>query len=148
MKTIVLAMSLFAGACSTLPRQETRHVGSTGADLRGDLSVHARRAKALVSGPAVIQHLDTTGEGTLTLYLTDDPGIGDRGCTSAAAEQSTPVAILTQQSRITDLFVPGGKRVCAALEGARSKNVAWHARAAWDQELGFNLALLGPGASR
>ena len=119
-KQIALVLSVFAtsAACSTLPRGESRHVGSVGAEIRGDATVRATRARALLSGPAVVRHLETAGDGTVTLYLTDDPGIADRACPRASAENSAPVAVLTKQSQVTDLLIPSGKRVCAAVDWA------------------------------
>jgi hypothetical protein len=135
MKTIILATSMFVSAfgCSTLPRQEVHHVATLGAEsspeMRGAGPVRAKRAKALLSGPAMIKHLETDGEGVVTLYLTDDPGIGDRACPSAAGEDASAVAVLGQRSRVTDLVVPEGKRICAVVTGGRSMNVTWHAEA-------------------
>jgi hypothetical protein len=65
MKITVFAFSPFAVAasgCSGISN-ETRHAGNTGFDLRGTAPVHAHRARALVSGPAVVKHLEPTGEG-------------------------------------------------------------------------------------
>ena len=93
MKTIVLATSMFAATlgCSAMTAQQPRHVATAGADsraeMRGATPVRGRRAKALLSGPAVIKHLETDGRGVVTLYLTDDPGTGDRACPSAGAEE-------------------------------------------------------------
>jgi hypothetical protein len=135
MKTIVLATSMFVSVfgCSTLPRQQARHVVAARADsqaeMRGSAPVRAKRAKALLSGPALIKHLETDGEGVVTLYLMDDPGIGDRSCPSAAGEDASAIAVLERSSRLTDLAVPEGKRVCAAVTDAHSMNVTWHAEA-------------------
>jgi hypothetical protein len=145
MKTIaIFALSLFATVgCSTLTRQkDARHAGRADGETRGVVPVHAERARALASGPAVIKHLETDGEGVVTLYLTDDPGIGDGRCPTPAAEDAAPVAVLGQPSRITDVAVPAGKRICAAVKGARPVRVAWHARAVEDELRGsFDLAL-------
>jgi hypothetical protein len=133
MKTIALASSLFALTlgCSALPRQEPRRptatVASTHAEMRGVASDRARRAKALLAGPALLKHLETEGDGVVTLYLADDPGIRDRACPSAASEDASPIAILGPQSRITDLAIPEGKRVCAFVTSARSMSLTWHA---------------------
>ena len=118
MKTIVLAISMLAGAagCSTtLAKTQDAPCGFGRERSRGGAAVRSTQARALLSGPAIVKHLETAGEGTLTLYLTDDPGIRDRACPSVDAEQSTPVAILKSASRITELTVPSGKRVCAAV---------------------------------
>lgn len=153
MKTIVLAISMLAGAagCSaTLAKNGTRHAASTATDLRGGAAVRATRARALLSGPAIVKHLETAGEGTLTLYLTDDPGVRDRACPSVDAEQSAPVAILKGASRITELTVPRGKRVCATLEtDARTMdvNVTWHALRVDDTDSALRLALSRYGRS-
>jgi hypothetical protein len=148
-KQIVLVVSMFvtSAACSALPRGEARHAGSAGAEIRGDATVRAARARALVSGPAVVKHLETVGEGTVTLYLTDDPGIADRACPRATAEDSAPVAVLKNQSQVTDLLIPSGKRVCAAVDDAQRMGVTFHARAI-DREQGFELALVRAGGSR
>ena len=146
MKTIVLATSMLATAlgCSTLPRHEIRHVTAAGADVRGETPVRARRPKVIVSGPVMVKHLETDGDGVVTLYLTDDPGIGDRACPSAGAEGVAPLAVLGRQSRITDLSVPEGKRVCATVADAHTMNVSWHAQTAGDgADRPRDLALLG-----
>jgi hypothetical protein len=146
MKRIVLAMSMVAAAagCSTMsPRREARHVGSAGQALRGSTPLHLRRARALVSGPVVVEHLDSDGDGAVALYLADDPGIGDRACPSAAAENVEPLAVLGRQSHVTDVVVPQGKRICAATMDAHAMNVAWRARAADETANGpFDVAML------
>jgi hypothetical protein len=144
MKTIALGFLMFTGVvagCSTLPRHAPRQVA--GAELRGAAPVRAGRAKALVSGPALVRHLETDGAGVVTLYLSDDPGTGDRACPSARAENATPLAVLNGRSRLTDLLVPEGMRVCAAVSDAGAMRVSWHAQAADVATNGaFNVALL------
>lgn len=149
MKSIIFtatALASFLG-CSTVPRHEVRHAGTAGADLRGETPVHAARPKALISGPAILKHVETSGDGTITLYLVDDPGIADRRCPSAGAEQVEPLAVLARSSRITDVAVPPGKRVCATVAEARAMSVSWHAQPAVaptaDGDHALNLALLG-----
>ena len=140
MKSIVVALSLFSAVgCSTLAGQkEARHASR---ETRGETPVRADAAYALASGPAVIQHLDTDGEGMLTLYLTDDPGTGDRGCPRATAEQATAVAVVGGHALVTDLAIPAGKRMCAAVSEDGHMHVAWHAHAVEDLlSRGFNLA--------
>ena len=152
MKTIVLAISMLAGAagCSTtLAKHKTRHAVSAASEIRGGAAVRWTQARALLSGPAVVKHLETAGEGTLTLYLTDDPGIRDRACPGVGAEQSTPVAILKSASRITELTVPSGKRVCAAVGvDAPKMNVTWHAQKVDDSERALAVALAQYGRSQ
>ena len=142
MKTIALAFSLLAAAgCSTLPHGTISRVGPNESERHGTTSVRAGRAKALVSGPALIRHLETEGGGPVALYLTDDPGIGDRACPSAGVEGVSPVAILADQSRLTNLTVPAGKRMCAGTE-APSIRVAWHAHAGDLPARALDVALL------
>jgi len=125
------------------PAHETRHAGNARLDARGTTRLNARRAKALVSGPAVVQHLETDGDGTVALYLADDAGIGDRACPSAATENVAPLAILGGRSRVTDVAVPEGKRICAAAVDAQPAGVSWHARAASEAPSGsFDIAWL------
>ena len=127
MKTIALAFSLLAAAgCSTLPHGTISRAGRNETERHGTTAVHSGRAKALVSGPAVIRHLEIDGDGGVALYLADDPGIADRACPSARAEKAPAIAVLADQSRITNLTVPAGKRVCAATDAA-AVQVAWHA---------------------
>jgi hypothetical protein len=132
MNKMIFALSMVSAAaavgCSTMPKQEARYAGNLGAASRGASSVHPRRARALVSGPVVVQRLETEGDGAVTLYLTDDPGIGDRACPSALAEDASPVAVLERTSRLTDLVVPAGKRICAAATATHTMTVTWHAR--------------------
>ena len=97
MNKMIFALSMVAVAaagCSTMPRQEARHAGNLGVESRGASSVHPKRARALVSGPVVVKHLETEGDGAVTLYLADDPGIADRACPSAPAENEAPIAFL------------------------------------------------------
>ena len=138
-----LSMVVAAGAgCSTMPRQEARDVASLGAEMRGASSVHPKRARSLVSGPVVVQHLETDGDGAVTLYLADDPGIADRACPSAPAEDEAPIAFLERTSRLTDLVVPAGKRICAAASATHRMTVTWHACATVDApKESFDLAL-------
>jgi hypothetical protein len=145
MNKMIFALSMVAIAvagCSTISRQEARHAGNLGVESRGAAPVHPRRARALVSGPAVVKHLETEGDGAVTLYLADDPGIGDRRCPSALAEETAPIAVLQRASRVTDLEVPAGKRICAAATETHTMTVSWHARAGSEtQTSGFDLAL-------
>jgi hypothetical protein len=144
MRKLIFALSMVAAVsagCSNVSRERVRYAGNAGAEIRGAAPVHPRRAKALVSGPAVVEHLETQGEGAVTLYLADDPGIGDRVCPSAPAENAAPVAVLERESRLIDLVVPAGKRVCAS-SAAHTMTVTWHARATGDvQKASFDLAL-------
>jgi hypothetical protein len=135
MNKMIFALSMVAAAavgCSTMPRQQAQHAGTLGAESRGASSVHPKRARAPVSGPVVVQHLETEGDGAVTLYLADDPGIADRTCPSAPAENEAPVAFLERKSRLTDLVVPAGKRVCAAASATHTMTVTWHARTTGD----------------
>ena len=142
MKTIALAFALLATAgCSTLPRPTAGHVAKNQSELHGSAAVRAGRARALVSGPALIRHLEIDGDGAVALYLTDDPGIGDRACPSAGAEGASPFALLASDSRVTDVTVPAGKRVCAATERSSSR-VAWHAHSGETRERALDIALL------
>jgi hypothetical protein len=145
MNKMIFALSMVAAAgvgCSTLPRQEARHAGNVGVESRGASAVHPKRARALVSGPVVVQHLETEGDGAVTLYLADDPGIVDRACPSAPAENAAPVAFLERTSRLTDLVVPAGKRICAAASATHTMTVSWHARSTVDApKESFDLAL-------
>ena len=145
MNKMIFALSMVAVAaagCSTMPRQEARHAGNLGVESRGASSVHPRRARALVSGPVVVRHLETEGDGAVTLYLADDPGIADRACPSAPAENEAPLAVLERESRLTDLVVPAGKRICAAASATHTMTVTWHARSTGDApKESFDLAL-------
>ena len=145
MNKMIFALSMVTAAvvgCSTVPRQEARHAGNLGVESRGASSVHPKRAKALVSGPVVVKHLETEGDGAVTLYLADDPGIGDRVCPSAPAENAAPLAVLERASRVTDLVVPAGKRICAAASATHTMTVTWHARSIGDApKEAFDLAL-------
>ncbi len=145
MNKVIFALSMVvvaAAGCSAMPRQEARNAGYLGVESRGASSVHPRRARALVSGPVVVQHLETEGDGAVTLYLADDPGIGDRACPSAPAENEAPIAFLERRSRLTDLIVPAGKRVCAAASATHAMTVTWHARTTSDApKESFELAL-------
>ena len=61
-----------------------------------------------------------------------------------------PVAVLKNASRITELTVPRGKRVCATAEtDAREMNVnvTWHALRVDDTNLALQLALSRYGRS-
>jgi hypothetical protein len=106
LKTIGLATSLLLTGfgCSTLPRPEVTQPGAL--DVRG---------AALASGPAIV-HISTGGEGTATLYLVDDAGDASSVCPSATAEHATPIRVLDGESHVSDIPVPGGKRICAAVD--------------------------------
>ena len=123
MKTIALAFSLLATVgCSTLPHGTISRVDRDQSERHGTTAVHAGRAKALVSGPALIRHLETEGGGAVALYLADDPGIADRACPSAGAEGASAVAVLADQSRLTNLTVPAGSE-CASRP--RTRRCGW-----------------------
>ena len=145
MKTIVFATSILTAVlgCSTLSTNRTRDVSTVADDVRGATPLGAKQAEALMSGPALIKHLDTEGRGTVTLYLTDDPGSADRACPIVAGPEVTPIAIIKRSGRITDLVVPRGKRVCATLTEGRSTEVSWHAQSGTAGQMGPSaLALL------
>ena len=142
MKTIALAFSLFATVgCSTLPHGTISRAGRDQSERHGTTAVHAGQAKALVSGPALIRHLETEGDGAVGFYLADDPGIADRVCPSASAEGASAIAILADQSRLTNLTVPAGKRVCATTYDSTMR-VAWHARTGDAPVRSIDVALL------
>jgi len=144
MKTIALAFSLFAtvaAGCSTLPHGTISRAGRNEAERHGTTAVHSGQAKALVSGPALIRHLEIDGDGGAALYLADDPGIGDRVCPSARAEKAPAIALLGDRSRLTNLTVPAGKRVCATTAAA-TVHVAWHARTGDAPVRSIDVALL------
>jgi hypothetical protein len=105
-KTIGLATSLLLTGvgCSTLPRPEVTQPGAL--EVRG---------AALASGPAIV-HISTGGDGSATLYLADDAGDGSTVCPSATAEHATPLRVLDGESHVSDVPVPGGKRICAAVD--------------------------------
>jgi hypothetical protein len=106
LKTIGLATSLLLTGfgCSTLPRPELTQPGAL--DVRG---------AALASGPAIV-HISTGGEGAATLYLVDDAGDASSVCPSATAEQATPIRVLDGETHVSDLPVPRGKTICAAID--------------------------------
>jgi len=144
MKTIALAFSLLAtvaAGCSTLPHGTVSRAGRNQTERHGTTAVHSGRAKALVSGPALIRHLEIDGDGGVALYLADDPGIADRACPSARAEKAPAIALLGDQSRLTNLTVPAGKRVCATTEAA-AVNVVWHAHTGDAPVRSIDVALL------
>jgi hypothetical protein len=105
-KTIGLATSLLLTGvgCSTLPRPEVTQPGAL--DVRG---------AALASGPAIV-HISTGGDGSATLYLADDAGDSSTVCPSATAEHATPIRVLDGESHVSDIPVPSGKRICAAVD--------------------------------
>jgi hypothetical protein len=114
--------------CSALSGQRLDSAGSLGADIRGESPVRRDSAEAIVSGPALVKHLETEGRGTVVLYLVNDGGTDDRTCSASTTYGRTPIAVLWHRQRVTDLVVPGGKRICAAVTDARLVNVVWHAR--------------------
>jgi hypothetical protein len=145
MRKLIFALSMVAAVsvgCSNVSQRGVRYVGNVGAEVRGAAPLHPRRAKALVSGPAVVKHLETEGGGVVALYLADDSEIGDRNCPSALAGGTMPVAVLQRASRVTDLDVPAGKRICAAATETHTMTVSWHARVGSEtQSSGFDVAL-------
>ena len=59
-----------------------------------------------------------------------------------ARENEAPVAVLERKSRLTDLVVPAGKRVCAVGSATHTMTVTWHARATDEApKQSFELAL-------
>jgi hypothetical protein len=146
MNRIILAVSMLvaaAGCGAAAPGRNARHAGNAVLDARGSTPVHFHRARALISGPALVEHLETEGDGTVALYLADDPGVRDRACPSADAENAAPLAVLGRQSRVTDVVVPQGKRICAAVMDTHAMNVAWKARGADETLSGpFDVAML------
>ena len=77
----------------------------------------------LARGPAIV-HVTTGGQGTATLYLVDDSGSNDSRCPRAAAELAQPIAALTDESHVSDIAVPRGKRICAAFDSPRM-SMSW-----------------------
>lgn len=104
---------LIAGVgCAAVPRPGPG-TAATGTDF-GD---------PLVSGPAIV-HVTTGGEGTATLYLVDDSGANDPRCPRAVAELAQPIAALTDESYVSDIAVPRGKRICAAFDSPKM-SMSW-----------------------
>jgi hypothetical protein len=114
MKGMILASwMLTAGlGCAALPRPAPG-TAAAGNDF-GD---------PLASGPAIV-HVTTGGEGTATLYLVDDSGANDARCPRAAAELAQPLAALTDESHVSDIAVPRGKRICAAFDSP-AMSMSW-----------------------
>jgi hypothetical protein len=54
------------------------------------------------------------------------PGAWTACARALTGEGVAPIAVLGGQSRLTDIAVPAGKRIGAALANARSTTVAWH----------------------
>jgi hypothetical protein len=130
MKSINFIASLLPAVlgCSALSGQRVDSVGSLGADIRGESPVRRDWAEAIVSGPALVKHLETEGRGTVVLYLVNDRGMNEGTCSASTTYGRTPVAVLGQRQRVTNLVVPGGTRICATVTDARRVNVVWHAR--------------------
>ena len=129
MKSIVFATSIVTAAlgCSALSEQRLESSGTLG-DIRGEAPIEKDSTQAIISGPVVVKHLETDGKGTVALYLMKDRGIDEESCPTSITEGLTPVAVLEHRQRITDLLVPDGQRICAAVSNAPSANVMWHAR--------------------
>jgi len=114
--------------CSALSGQRLDSVGSLGADVRGESPLRRDWAEVIVSGPALVKHIETEGKGTVVLYLVNDHGLNDGTCPVSTSYGRAPVAVIGQRQRVTNLVVPGGTRICAAVTDARRVNVVWHAR--------------------
>ncbi len=117
MKLALVASIAFATAagCSTLPRNN---------DLRTAATLSTAAGYAIASGPALV-HLSSDGEGRFALYLADDSGDGDSACPSAVTENAVPIAIIDDDSHLSDVPVPGGKRICAAPIAAGELDINW-----------------------
>ena len=102
--SLVASLLLSGVGCATLARPEVSVLeGSVG------------KRMAIASGPALVQ-ISSSGSGTATLYLTDDPGDGSATCAVPGAEESGSVTALNDDDYAADLPVPTGKRVCATFD--------------------------------
>ena len=130
MKTIALAFSLLATVgCSTRCRTG-RFPAPAGdqSERHGTTAVHAGRAKALVSGPALIRHLEQQGAtAPWGSTLPTIPASRIAPAQARARKGGSAVATSPTQSRLTNLTVPAGKRMCVTTYDPTMR-VAWHVR--------------------
>ena len=115
MKSFFFALSMLTFGCSTLPRAGAEHV---------TLAPQAARPGALVSGPAIL-HLNSGGQGSVTIYLADDSGVRGDSCPTSAADHVAPLLVMKNADHVSDVPIPGGKRVCAVFEGADDLSLSW-----------------------
>jgi len=77
-----------------------------------------------VSGPAIL-HLNSGGQGSVTIYLADDSGVRGDSCPTSAADHVAPLLVMKNADHVSDVPIPGGKRVCAVFEGADDLSLSW-----------------------
>lgn len=119
--TLTLLASMGAFGCSAMPRPEVRQAAATAQDYRAEAVLAGAEARTIADGPAVIRHLETVGDGLVTLYFAN---AGDDGCSHASGEYAS--VMLARSTRVTNIRVPEGKRVCAVGVAPRSTVVTWH----------------------
>jgi hypothetical protein len=122
MKSAIIAASIALAAatgCSTLPRNSDLRTAATASASESESTGYA-----IASGPALV-HLSSGGDGRFALYLADDPGVGSAACPSAASENAVAFAVVGDDSHLSDLPVPGGKRICAAPIGDGTLSIDW-----------------------
>ena len=126
--TLTLAVAMGALGCSTTPMPQSHQAASTAQNYRAEAVLGGAEARTIANGPALIKHLETVGDGWVTLYFAS--AIGE-GCSHARGANEYPFAMLAPSTRVTNIHVPEGKRVCAVGATPRSMVVTWHV--GWEQ---------------
>ena len=129
-----LVGALAAGAgCATMSGGR-----SGGHDLHATTRVSGDAARVLVSGPALLMHVDVDGRDDLALYTVARKDGSEADC--AAAPSGERRRLQAGVSNLVHLAVAADQTVCvAAVPSTRSGSVMWHARRI------DGGALVGPG---
>ena len=99
----------------------TAHAGE-GAARRGQVSVQATAAKAVVAGPAVVKVY--SGFSGAKIFVADAGAATDGACTVAAGRAAGSALIA---DRVETISVAAGQVACVAGTGERNIELLWHA---------------------
>ena len=100
-----------------------------GRDMHVSATVSSGAARAIVSGPATLLHVDVAGANDLSLYRVARTD-GD-ACADAAAKRGPATELRRGASNRVDIDVASDEIVCvAAATAGRDASLTWHARRA------------------
>jgi hypothetical protein len=118
-----LSIALTSGVgCATVSGGHAR-----GRDVHASARIAGDGARVLVSGPALLMHVDIDGRDDLALYAVHHERGTDADC--GAARIGEPRRLRPGVPNLVNLAVPADQSICvSAAPNARTAAVMWHAR--------------------
>jgi hypothetical protein len=119
----ILSIALASGiGCATASGGHAR-----GRDVHASARIAGDATRVLVTGPALLMHVDVEGRDELSLYAVRRNSGTEADCAAAPIGERT--RLRPGASNRVNLTVPADQTICvAATPNARRASVMWHAR--------------------